>query len=135
MAYELFERRTVRVGSPALSIAPEGKIAINAAACRLLVEAGIKTVVILWDKAANRMAIKAAPKGEKSSFTVTFTSNNHSASLKAKSFLRHIGWNAPKREMLATAWNASEKMLEATLPSKYLASDTAARRRAQSDLG
>jgi hypothetical protein len=122
VAYELFERTTVRVDTPALSIAPQGKVAINAPACRLLIEAGIKTVVILWDKATNRMAIKAAPKGEKNSFTVTFTGGNHSGSFAAKAFLRHIGWNAPKREQLATTWNAAEKMFETTLPPKYLAS-------------
>jgi hypothetical protein len=101
MAYEMFERTAVRVDTPALSIAPGGKVAINAAACRLLTEAGIKSVVILWDKARNKMAIKAAPKGEKNLFTITFT-GRYSASLKAKSFLDHIGWNAPKREMLHT---------------------------------
>jgi hypothetical protein len=119
MAYEMFERTAVRVDTPALSIAPGGKVAINAAACRLLTEAGIKSVVILWDKARNKMAIKAAPKGEKNLFTITFT-GRYSASLKAKSFLDHIGWNAPKREMLHTTWSPAEKMLEATLPPHYL---------------
>jgi hypothetical protein len=75
-------------------------------------------VVILWDKAKNRMAIKAASKGERNAFTVT--AGDHSATFAAKSFLRHIGWNAPKREMLPTSWNAAEKMFEVTLPVEYL---------------
>ena len=122
MAYEMFQRKSVRVDTPILSIVPGGRVAINAAACRLLIEAGIKTVVILWDKATNRMAIKAAPKGEKNSFTITFAEDHHSGTLAAKSFLRHIGWNAAKREMLLTTWNTAEKMLEATLPRQYIAS-------------
>jgi hypothetical protein len=120
MAYEMFERSAVRVDTPALSISPSGRLAINAAACRLLMEARIKTVVILWDEATNRMAIRAAPKGERNSFTITFT-GRHSASLRAKSFFNHIGWNAPKSETLATTWNAAEKMFEAALPPRYLA--------------
>jgi hypothetical protein len=122
MGYQLFERVAVRVETPILSITPGGRIAINSAAGRLLMEAGIKTVVILWDSTKNRMAIKAAPKGEKNSFTVTFTRHNNSATFSAKSFLRHIGWNAPKREMLATTWNAKDKMFEVTLPPQYVAS-------------
>jgi hypothetical protein len=124
VAYELFKRVAVRVDTPALSIRAGGTIAINAAACRVLLEAGIKTVVILWDKATNRMAIKAAPKGEKNSFTITF-SGRHSASFRAKSFLRHVGWNASKSEALATTWNAAEKMFEVSLPAKYIGAASA----------
>jgi hypothetical protein len=125
VAYELFERSAVRVDTPTLSIGPSGRIALNAAASRLLAEVGIKTVVILWDKARNRMAIKTAPKGEKSVFTVTFTGRS-SASLRAKSFLDHIGWKAPKREALATTWNAAEKMFEVALPPQHLAPSSSA---------
>jgi hypothetical protein len=131
VAYELFQRTSIRVDTPTLSIALGGRVAINAAACRLLVGAGIKTVVILWDKTKYRMAIKAAPKGEKNAFTVTFAKDYHSGSFVARSFFRHIGWHALKREGLATTWNGAEKMLEATLPPEFLASSpTAAKRRA-----
>ncbi len=119
MAYQVFERTAVRVDTPTVAISPHGKVFINAPACRLLVQAGIKTVVILWDHVTNRMAIKGAPKREKNSFTVTFTGAS-SGSFTAKSFFRHIGWYAPKSEKLATTWNATEKMFETTLPLKYL---------------
>jgi hypothetical protein len=122
LAYEVFKRTSVRVDTPALSIVPGGRVAINSAACRLLLEAGVKTVVVLWDRTAHKMAVKAAPKGERNSFTVTFASDHHAGSFAAKSFLSHIGWNAPKRERLPTTWNAAEKMFEATLPPLYLAS-------------
>lgn len=122
MAYEIFQRTAVRVETPSLAVAPGGRIAFNAAACRLLIDAGVRNVVILWDKARNRMAIRAASKGEKNSFTVTFTGGSHSGSLRAQSFLRHIGWNAAKREALAATWNAAEKMFEATLPAQCLPS-------------
>ena len=124
MAYEVFKRSAVRVDTPVLSMTPNGKVAFNAAACRLLEEAKMKTAVILWDEVTNRMAVKAAPKGERNAFGISFTGGN-SASLTAKSFIRHIGWKAPKREALATTWNAAEKMFEATLPSRYVASSPA----------
>jgi len=64
------------------------------------------------------MALQNATKSDKDSFAVTNT--GHSASLRAKSFLAHIGWNAPKREQLPATWNAAEKMLEVTLPAGFL---------------
>jgi hypothetical protein len=120
VAYEVFERSGVRVGTPALTIAPGGRIFFNAASCRLLIETEIKTVVILWDKATNRIAVRAARTGEKNSYTVSFSRSHHSAVFAAKSFLHHIGWNGAERETLATTWNAAERMFEATLPAQYL---------------
>jgi hypothetical protein len=123
LAYEVFQRTSVRVDVPVLSIVPGGRVAINAAACRILTQAGIKTVIILWDKDKCKMAVKAAPKGEKNSFTVTFAADLHSGTFAAKSFLQHIGWHATKRETLPTVWNASEKMFELSLPEKYVGAE------------
>jgi hypothetical protein len=123
VAYEVFQRTSVRVDVPVLSIVPGGRVAINAAACRLLTGAGIKTVIILWDKERRKMAVKAAPKGEKNSFTITFAADLHSGTFAAKSFLQHIGWSATRRETLPTVWNASEKMFELSLPAKYVGAE------------
>ncbi len=122
MAYEVFQRSAVRVSTPSLAVSPLGLIAFNAAACRLLIEAGVKSVVILWDRSKCRIAVKAAPRGERNSFTVTINGGSHSGGVRAKSFFRHIGWVAPKRVPLATTWNAAERMFEATLPRHYIAS-------------
>jgi hypothetical protein len=40
MEYQIFERVAVRVETPILSIVPGGRIAINSAAGRLLMDAG-----------------------------------------------------------------------------------------------
>ena len=93
---------------------------MNAAACRLLKEVNAKTVVILWDKASNKMAIKAAPEGQRNAFAVSITGSGHSGTLTIKSFLQHIGWHAPDRQTLPTTWSASDKMFEVTLPAKFL---------------
>jgi hypothetical protein len=116
MAYELFHRTSIRVESPVLSIVPDGKIVLNAAATRALARAGVKQVVILWDKSNGRMAIKAATKADKNAFAVSL---GHSGSLRAKSFLMHIGWTATRRETLPASWNEGEKMLEVELPVKH----------------
>jgi hypothetical protein len=129
VAYELYERVAVRVDTPTLSVAADGKVAFNAAACRLLEDARIKTVVILWDKSTHRMAVKGAPKGDRNAFGITFTGGNHSASFTAKLFFRQIGWSARKREALATTWNAAEKMFETTVPRQYLSSTAAGGKR------
>jgi hypothetical protein len=123
MAYEVYKRTTVRVAQPALSIVPDGRIAVNAAAARILREAGVKSAVLLWDDTRNKLAIKAAPKGDRNAYAVSIVRDGRAGTLTAKSFLSHIGWSAPRRELLPATWNEEDKMLEVTLPEKYVGSE------------
>jgi hypothetical protein len=120
MAYEVFQRTGIRSGSPAISIIPDGRVALNAPTARLLSEAGVKTVLLLWDSANQRMALKAAAKGEKNAYAVSIAPDKRSGSLRAKAFMAHLGWSASERELLPAVWNEKERMLEVPLPAKYL---------------
>jgi hypothetical protein len=124
MAYEVFKRTAVRVEQPSLSLVPDGRIAFNAAAVRVLTGAGVKSVLLLWDKTSRKVALKAAAKGEKDCYAVSIVKGTYSGSLRAKSFLSHIGWSAPKRTMLPATWNEKEKMFAITLPREHMSSVT-----------
>jgi len=119
MAYEVFKRTSARVDTPTLSIGPDGRITINAAAVRIAREARVKSVLLLWDWTTHRLAIKVTHRDDRNSYALSIASS-HSGSLRAKSFLRHIGWKARKRETVLAAWNAEERMFEATLPVQHL---------------
>src|ERR1700674_1955344 len=120
MAYEVFKRTTVRVEQPSLSLVPDGRIAFNAAAVRVLTGAGVKSVLLLWDRASRKVALKAAAKGEKDCYAVSIVKGTYSGSLRAKSFLSHIGWSAPKRTMLPATGNEKGKIFEITLRPDFL---------------
>ena len=119
MAYETFERRSVRVESPMLSILGDGRITLNAAATRLFQGAAIKTVRILWDKNRCGIALQEVSKGDKNSYTLSF-SRGRSASISPKAFLSYIGWTSTKRQTVPAKWEPRKKMLEAELPSKFV---------------
>jgi len=123
MAYEVFKRTAVRVEAPTLSIFPDGRIALNTAATRAVVEAGVKFVVLLWDKSNNKLALKAVPKGDANAYKVSIPRTRNAGTLRAKLFFTHIRWSALRREMLAANWNDSDKMLEVTLPRKYVGTE------------
>jgi hypothetical protein len=122
MAYEVFKRTGARVEEPSFSIVPDGRIALNSAAARIFTEAGVKSVLLLWDRTTNKVALKAAPKGDRNSFAVSIVRDKHSGSLRAKSFLSHIGWSSPKRTLLPATWTEKDKMFEITLPQEYVGS-------------
>ena len=120
MAYEVFKRTSVRVEEPTLAITPGGSIVFNAAAARILAGAGVKAALLLWDKNTNKLAVKATAKGDRNAFAVTLIRGTSSGSLRAMSFLNHVGWGAKHRESLPATWNEKEKMLETILPSKFI---------------
>jgi hypothetical protein len=120
MAYEVFKRTAVRVTSPALSIVPDGRIVLNSAAARAFSEAGVKTAVLLWDQANLRMAIKATTRGDRNGYAVSIVTDKHTGSIRAKAFVSHIGWIAPKRQLVLATWNDAERILEASLPPQHL---------------
>jgi hypothetical protein len=115
MPYEKFKRTKARVDSPTIALAPRGTIALNAAASRAMEEAGVKAVMLLWDRDANRLAIKATSKTDKDAFALSISPGSHSGSIRAKSFLSHIGWESKERRVFAAAWDKAQKMLEADL--------------------
>lgn len=123
MAYEVFKRTGARVETPTLSIVPDGRIVMNAATVRIIKERRITSVLLLWDSTNHRLALKAAQRGDKNSYAVSVAAASHSGSLRAKAFLRHIGWKASKREMIPTEWNEKERMFEATLLLEHLESE------------
>ena len=116
MAYEVFKRTAARIDTPTLSLVPDGRISINAAATRICLDLGIKWVLLLWDAPNHRIALKATQKGDKNAHAVSIAPASQSGSLRATSFLKYIGWKARKREMIPTTWNDKERMFEATLP-------------------
>jgi len=119
MAYEVFKRTGTRIKTPTLSIVPDGRIAINAAAVRIAKEARVKSVLLLWDPTNHRLGIKVTQRDDGNSYALSISSP-HSGSLRAKSFLSYIGWKARRRETVSATWNEKERMFEATLPIEHL---------------
>src|SRR5947209_8435611 len=112
MSYQVFQKTATRVETPTLTIRGSAKIAINAAATRILLAAGVRSVLLLWDSANKKIALKAAPKGDKNAFLVSIPRHRNAGSVRAKSFLKHIGWKGSQPIRFAATWNEKEKMME-----------------------
>jgi hypothetical protein len=119
MPYEVFKKTRTLLDTPTLFIAPGGRITTNAAATRILTERGIRSILLLWDAVGNKIALKAAPKGDQNSYTLSVMKES-SGRIKAKSFLSYIGWSGIGREAVPVAWNEKGRMFEGTLSAENL---------------
>jgi hypothetical protein len=121
MAYELFTIKLTRLGSPTLTVNPDGTVYLNADAGDLLWRtAGVNSVEILWDKELSRMALRPLEKPSESSYKLLTRGKRRSTSFSALTFFKYIGWNLSKSVVVPVEWNANENVLEAALPRENI---------------
>lgn len=121
MPYKVFERSVTRVETPMISVLPDGRITLNAAASRLFQAEQIKAVKILWDEAKRGIALQAAGKDDPNSYSIFFN-RGRSATFSPKAFLNYIGWSSKKRQTIPAKWDPAQKMIEAELPARFVGS-------------
>lgn len=121
MAYEVFDQKATKPVTPMLTISKAKTLFLNPGASDLLRQAGGKFVHLLWDASAHKLALRPLPKADRIAFKLTSQSaQRRGMSISAAAFLRHIGWNPAKSMAFNVAWNEKEKLLEASLPAKFL---------------
>jgi len=102
-------------------------------AARALSEAAVKSVILLWDQANLKIAFKAAAKTDKNAYAVSIVKRTY-GTIRAKTFLKHIGWTASQAQTLPATWNPRDKMLEVSLPAEYVSAAPAlAKRKSQKE--
>ena len=120
MAYETFERGSVRSEELSVTVAPAGRILLNAASSRTFEEAGVRAVKILWDRELHRIALQATKKGDKNAYSIARGGASRSSTVTVKAFLHYIGWSADRRQTVAAKWDSQQKRLEAELPARFI---------------
>ena len=116
MSFELFDSKSIRIGSPAITIQPDGRVALNADVGDILASLGAKYAQILWDRENLKLAIRPLSKRDARAFKLTFLKGKRGGSLSARSFLNYIQWRQAGSFTTPVHWNEKEGLLEAILP-------------------
>lgn len=121
MPYEVFSQKQHRIQQPAVSLHPAGRIYFNQEATSQLQTAGVKRILLLWDKERLQLALKSATKSDKRAYNVAFSHKGSGATITAKQFLKWINYDtAPGTLTLEAAWNDKENMFEVTVPREKI---------------
>jgi hypothetical protein len=91
---------------------------MNAAAARILVQASVVNVLLLWDATARKFALKPTDKSDSTTYQVRFNRDNAGAGFSAKPFLRMIGYDFEETRVLPTTWTEADGMFEVILPEE-----------------
>jgi len=116
--YKVYPRNLARASTPAVSVTKLGRITLNSAGARFLVERKSENVFLLWDADERRFALKPTTQGDSTAYQVRFAPDNAGAGFSAKPFLRMIGYDFEQSRVLPTSWSESEQFFEVTLPEE-----------------
>jgi hypothetical protein len=118
MAYEVFERKTPRLGIPMLSFSKIGQISFNQSASRIFQKETIETILLLWDASDRKLAMKVTSnKKDPRAYTIRINDKGNGASFSAKTFLDHAGIDYSQRKAIPININVnSEYFLEVAIP-------------------
>jgi hypothetical protein len=128
MAYVLFENKSLKIGSPALTVSGV-RLSLNADAGDILRSIGAKFFHVLWDEEACKVALKPVARMDDSAYKISYPKEKRGASFSAQSFLNHIRWGADKPISVPVIWNEKEKLFEAVLPKQWIGTDAPPRKR------
>ena len=128
MPYVLFDNKSLRIGSPALTVAGV-RLSFNADAGDILRRVGARFFHVLWDDDECKLALRPVSKLDDRAYKISFPKEKRGASFSAQSFLNHIRWGATVAVTVPVAWNEKEKLFEAILPKQYVGTDAPPRKR------
>ena len=122
MAYEIFTRKTPRMGNPVVSFSKIGQIAFNQYAARQLQKAGVEFVLLMWDPEERKIGIKTAGEKDPRAYRVRYNDKGNGASFSAKTFLDFIGVDYSERKAIPVELDAeTELIVEVKVPDSFFA--------------
>ena len=126
MAYEIFTRKTPRMGNPVVSFSKIGQIAFNQYAARQLQKAGVEFVLLMWDPEERKIGIKTAGEKDPRAYRVRYNDKGNGASFSAKTFLDFIGVDYSERKAIPVEIDATtELIVEVNVPDSFFAKKSA----------
>jgi hypothetical protein len=122
MSYEIFERKAPRMGVPMVSFSKIGGIHFNQPSSRILQKEAIEYVLLLWDSANKKIAMKStANKKDQRAYLVRYNDKGNGASFSAKTFLDYCGVDYSVRKSLPIDIKPNHEMfVEVALPDILL---------------
>lgn len=122
MPYVIYERKTPRTGSPTVRFTKLGQITFNQHASRILQKDAIEMILLLWDAAEKKLAMKTiSNKKDTRAYTIRYNPKGNGASFSAKTFLDYAGIDFEKGKAIPITVNSnSEYFVEVTVPPEML---------------
>lgn len=118
MAYEIFTRKVMRTTAPSVTFTKTGRLALNAAAAKLVMDQGTDLVLLLWDPLAKSVAVRPIhKKDDPRAYKVRVSGRpgkGKTSGFHAATFFDFIGFDFKARgtQAFPAQWDADQGLLE-----------------------
>ncbi len=118
MAYEIFEKKTPRLGTPVMSFSKLGAITFNQTASRQFKKIGAKNILLMWDTESRKLALKTTTdEKDPRSYVIRYNDKGNGASFSAKTFLDYAGIDYSQRKPMTIEISSNnEFIVEVNIP-------------------
>lgn len=121
MSYQVFERKSTRIGHPAVTINPAGKIYFNQETAEWLRALRVKQVLLLWSSETSMVGVRAAKASDSRAYRLAYNIRGGGATITARSFLNWIGFSKDNSLLtVAVDLNEGQKTIEFEIPEECL---------------
>jgi len=120
MAYEIYARKTKRMGSPMVTFSTLGRISLNKAGTARFEKEVVEFVILMWDPSAHKVGIRPISKKDPRGYRVSYGKKGNGAGFSAKTFLDYIEYDYGESRSFQTEWNDQENMFEFEIPVEHL---------------
>lgn len=115
--YEIFDQKKSRIGRPAVTIHPAGRIYFNQEAAAWLIANKVKRVLLLWGRDNYFVGLRAGRANDSRAYSIAYSAKGGGASITAKSFLNWIRFKEAQPSVTVEAHLNDEKtLIEFQLP-------------------
>lgn len=121
MTYKVFEKKQARIGHPAVTINPVGRIYFNQEATEWLRAKRASTVLLLWSDETLTVAIKKAKSNDSRAYRLAYNYRGGGSGITAKSFMNWIGLDSEGGSVSAEAYLSEGPILmEFEIPAENI---------------
>ena len=121
MAFEIFSRKSRRIGTPAVAITKIGTFAFNKSAADILQKEAIEYLLLMWDPETNSIGMKSTSnKKDPRAYRMRYMGTN-GATFSAKTFFDHYGIDYSDRNVIPIELSTDKEVfVEFKIPEQLL---------------
>jgi len=124
MAYEVFSRKTSRIGLPTITFTSLGRISLNKHATAILEKDAVEVVILLWDSEERKVGVRPITKRDSRAYRVSYGKKGNGAGFSAKTFLDYINYDYSVTRNFPIEWNEREGFFEVQIAEEYFIRDS-----------
>ena len=120
VSYTIFDQKKTRIGRPAVTINPAGRIYFNQEAAGWLAAHRVKRILLMWHSDALMIGIRAGRNNDARAYSLAYSDRGGGASVTAKSFLNWIGFSSDRPVTTEAELNDEKTLIEFEVPEECI---------------